>query len=111
MAFKPRYDKIPQDDNLVVGLTTLRLKSSLKPAEQPHKRELIEQQGGRCNGCQEEFEARDLVVDHVIPVAKGGGWYHIDNLQLLCRRCNQLKGIGTQEELLARLRENGERRE
>ena len=106
MAFKIRRDK-PVPEGLVAGIATMRLKKSLKPAEQPHKRELIEQQGCRCHGCQEEFADRDLVVNHVIPVAKGGGWYHIDNLQLLCRRCNQLKGNGTQEHLITRLRELG----
>ena len=35
----------------------------------------------------------DLTVDHIVPVVKGGGdgidW---TNLQILCRRCNTLKG-------------------
>ena len=107
MAIRLPNDKIPQDDDLVAGMTSLRFKSALKPAEQPHKRELLEQQGSHCNGCRAEFKYRDLVVNHVIPVTAGGGWYDIYNLQLLCHRCHQLKGNGTQETLIARLRELG----
>ena len=106
MSFRIRRDE-PIPDGLVAGIASRRLKSSLQPAEQPHKCDLFDQQEGRCSGCQEAFEFRELVVDHIIPVAKGGGWYNINNLQLLCRRCNQLKGTGTQEELAARLRELG----
>ena len=107
MAIRLPHDKIPQDDNLVAGMTSLRFKSSLKPAEPPYKRELFEQQRGRCNGCQTEFEYHDLVVDHIVPVTKGGGWYSLGNLQLLCRRCNEIKANGAQEDLIARLQELG----
>lgn len=40
--------------------------------------------GGRCVACG----ARDyLEFDHIIPYAKGGA-NTVDNVQLLCRRCN-----------------------
>ena len=107
MAIRLPHDKIPQDDSLVPGMTSLRFRSSLKPAEPPHKDKLFAQQEGRCNGCQAEFESCDLAVDHIVPLAKGGSWYTVDNLQLLCRRCNQLKGNGTHENLIARLRHLG----
>ena len=43
--------------------------------------------GGICVEC----EARDyLEYDHVIPVSKGGG-NSVENIQLLCRRCNNKK--------------------
>ena len=37
MAIRLPHDKIPQDDNLVAGMTSLRFKSSLKPAEPPYR--------------------------------------------------------------------------
>ncbi len=32
-----------------------------------------------------------LVLDHIVPIAKGGR-SHVDNLQLLCAECNRIKG-------------------
>jgi len=42
----------------------------------------------RCANCGGED---DLVLDHVIPVAKGGA-SKLENLQLLCAVCNRIKG-------------------
>jgi 5-methylcytosine-specific restriction endonuclease McrA len=35
----------------------------------------------------------DLVVDHITPMAQGGGKYDEFNLQTLCRACNSRKNI------------------
>ena len=43
----------------------------------------------------------------MIPRAKGGS-DHVENLQLVCGACNRAKGVGTQAELLAKLRERGQ---
>lgn len=55
--------------------------------------ELIAQHGARCAHCgiAESADAPPLVLDHVLPVALGGR-SQLDNLQLLCRTCNALKG-------------------
>lgn len=40
------------------------------------------------------YNAHDVIpfeIDHIMPVVEGGT-NHIDNLQLLCRRCNRSKG-------------------
>lgn len=66
------------------------------------KHKLFGKQEGCCNGCRHEFPFRNFTVDHIIPRAKGGT-DHEENLQLLCMACNSLKGIGTHEELLAKL--------
>ena len=45
-----------------------------------------------CTGCGEVFPTRlFLQVDHIVPMAKGGLSVP-DNLQVLCRTCNQRKG-------------------
>ncbi len=42
-------------------------------------------------GCANCGASEALVLDHVIPIAKGGR-SHYDNLQLLCAECNRVKG-------------------
>lgn len=44
--------------------------------------------GYRCRKCGSK---KNLEVDHIIPIAKGGKTT-MDNLQTLCHRCNQAKG-------------------
>lgn len=44
--------------------------------------------GARCANCGAQD---NLVLDHVVPIAKGGR-SHYDNLQLLCAECNRVKG-------------------
>ena len=61
---------------------------------------------GICQGCLISFPFRNLTIDHIIPSSRGGT-DHIDNLQLLCGACNSVKGNGSNEEFLVRLREMG----
>jgi 5-methylcytosine-specific restriction endonuclease McrA len=75
---------------------------------------LADRDGDRCWYCGCTFDERDgggsraLTLDHVEPVAGGGG-SSLDNLRLCCRTCNQRKGqLGAAaydaSELLARRR-------
>ena len=51
---------------------------------------LYEAQAGICNGCDAYMRSVDLTIDHLIPQAQGGD-DNLDNLQLLCYRCNNWK--------------------
>ena len=77
----PRTD-IPQRTDL----------GKLPRANSPqNKKNLYGEQGGHCAGCETHYQYKDLEVDHIIAVSKGGT-DHIDNLQLLCGSCNRIKG-------------------
>lgn len=49
--------------------------------------EVMRRDRGRCVLCGAEM---DLQIDHKIPYSRGG-LNHVDNLQVLCRPCNQSK--------------------
>ena len=94
----------------VIHRTDIPRRTDLGPI--PHYRTQKHILFGQCEGiceCEIAFAFRNLTVDHIIPVSKGGT-DHLENLQLLCSACNALKGSGTQEEFLAKLRERGLRR-
>ena len=44
---------------------------------------------GRCVKCGSK---KNLEIHHIIPHAKGGS-SRLENLQLLCRDCNRMKGV------------------
>lgn len=56
---------------------------------QKFKDKIFERDGFRCLKCGSEH---NLVLDHIIPVTKGGP-DEIDNLQTLCKDCNSAKGV------------------
>lgn len=90
----------------VAHRTDIPKRSEKLPKYDTHKHTLYGKQEGVCNGCRTHFPFRNMTVDHIVP-QKHGGTDHEDNLQLLCGACNSTKGIGTQAELIAKLKEQG----
>ncbi len=52
-------------------------------------KEIFERDGYKCRICKKD---EDLTIDHIVPMSKGGDNTK-DNLQVLCMKCNQFKGI------------------
>jgi len=67
---------------------------------------LFGQQEGKCRGCGYSFPFQNFTRDHKIPLSKGGADTD-KNLQLLCARCNSIKGNRTMEYLISKLIDEG----
>lgn len=63
---------------------------NLRQFRDNEKRTIYERQGGICPICGEHFEIEQMEGDHIIPWSKGGKT-EIDNLQMLCKKCNHEK--------------------
>ena len=76
------------------------------PIESPSKPDLkqamFEEQGGKCNACENEMRIVDFHIDHIIPVSKGGSNTR-ENYQLLCGNCNMIKGNRPMEYLRSKI--------
>ena len=48
-------------------------------------------QEGQCSECRKEFPFDEITLDHVIPRSANGA-LELLNVQLMCQRCNGLKG-------------------
>ena len=59
-----------------------------------------------CCGCQYELPLHVLEIDHIIPKSEGGG-DQAGNIQLLCPKCNKIKGSRSMEYLTNRVVELG----
>lgn len=54
-------------------------------------RRLLEKQSRSCAGCGVSFDFVPYTVDHIVAIAKGGSNWP-DNIQLMCKPCNDSKG-------------------
>jgi hypothetical protein len=54
-----------------------------------------------CGACPSNDHSVELEIDHIIPVAKGGG-NEMENLQTLCWKCNQGKKDRTDTTIVAK---------
>ena len=53
--------------------------------------------GSNCKYCGERIDVNNMGLDHKIPVNRGGS-KSLDNLHIVCKRCNTRKGILTHSE-------------
>jgi len=64
-----------------------RQTSESRPVSDAVRAAIMVRDGARCRRCS---SARNLEIDHIVPVSKGGTSEE-GNLQTLCRRCNRRK--------------------
>lgn len=64
---------------------------SIRKFSDKDKRTAYERQNGICPICGTHHEIEEMEGDHIIPWSKGGKTT-IDNLQMLCKKCNREKG-------------------
>ena len=64
---------------------------SLRAFSDSQKLQAYKKQGHKCKHCGKEFKFEEMQGDHIIPWSLGGHTT-IDNLQMLCRKCNNDKG-------------------
>lgn len=60
--------------------------------------------GGKCSICGKPVSFKKMTIDHKIPLASGGT-NSIDNLQLACLSCNQMKGSMDMEEFIGKIQQ------
>ena len=70
---------------------TRREKLNLRAFDDDEKRAAYETQKGVCPRCKQHFDFAEMEGDHIVPWSKGGKTVP-ENLQMLCKRCNALKG-------------------
>lgn len=67
-----------------------------RPAESIWKNKVFALDGWRCHMCNKKVQKKNIYadnaaeLDHIIPISKGG-LHTYDNVQTLCRSCNQKK--------------------
>ena len=101
-----RYDIPKRTDAEGVAEAKKRKTKAYKTKE--NFNELYGRQRGVCPGCNLPLPWTVFTFDHKKPQNEGGG-DELENLQLLCNRCNSTKGTGTMEEAKKRLQQQRER--
>ena len=63
-----------------------------QPLSAEQRLKILKRDHYKCVKCGKGGEDAQLEIDHIVPVAKGGN-NHVGNLQVMCRTCNQNKGV------------------
>jgi 5-methylcytosine-specific restriction endonuclease McrA len=72
-----------------------------RPTVGEMRRLVLLEQVGKCARCHKEIpksrptgsrpHSHPCILDHIRPIAMGGDQWALDNLQVLCSRCNKIK--------------------
>jgi hypothetical protein len=72
-----------------------------RPTVGEMRRLVLLEQEGKCARCRKEIpkshpggdrqHSHSFILDHIRPIAMGGDQWAMDNLQVLCTRCNRIK--------------------
>ena len=69
--------------------------AQVKTEPKPSLEELLNKQGGKCANCKRKGKYVIWHIDHIIPLNPANGEKRgadtIDNIQILCKECNQRK--------------------
>lgn len=68
------------------------------------RKEIYDKAEGHCQLCGRKITPNTMTIDHIIPFADGGS-NELDNLQAVCKQCNQLKANIYPEQFLDRITE------
>lgn len=88
-------DDVTKQAGIIPYLLSDRKKSdekllSIRVFTDNQKRKKYEEQVHKCAICGEEFDFDDMEGDHILPWSRGGHTTY-NNLQMLCRKCNNEK--------------------
>jgi len=61
--------------------------------------DLFNDQAGVCYLCLKKFEFKEMELDHVMPISRGGK-HEKSNCKMACAKCNRSKGSRTLEEMI-----------
>jgi 5-methylcytosine-specific restriction endonuclease McrA len=84
-----RYKPKSKKNGQVSGL--LRARRRHARIEQVNRRKIIERDKSTCYMCGRKLGYAELVIDHVIPISRGGS-HSEDNMKVACAPCNRRKG-------------------
>ena len=93
-----RSKEINPNYQMTAGAVAARKKHNLLPREvAAAKAKKLAAQGYECAFCSAKLQVSDSHLDHQTPLARGGT-HDMENLQVLCRRCNSEKHAKTNAE-------------
>lgn len=85
------YDVTNKKGVFIYLLTHQESVLSIRKFAEEQKKEAYIRQKGICPICGKHYELEEMEGDHIIPWSKGGRTV-VENLQMLCKNCNRMKG-------------------